>query len=260
MEKVLTSKLSLTAVADAIRSKGGTEESLVFPNGFVEAIEGLQSDGGYDKGYADGYGEGQKAEYDKFWDNYQQNGNRTGYGSAFFGSGWNNENYNPKYVVKPIGAATSCFQSSNINKRIEVDTSQATELTGFIRQSLITEVGTVDARNIKDGSNLHTAFAMCPYLRKIDKVIASDTNRPNWSNTFTSDPMLEEIRFEGKIFTSIGFSQSPLLTNESVQSIIDALADLTEETTQTLSLHADVKATLTEEQLASITQKNWTVA
>lgn len=37
---------SLTAVADAIREKGGTSESLSFPNGFVNAVGALSGGGG----------------------------------------------------------------------------------------------------------------------------------------------------------------------------------------------------------------------
>jgi hypothetical protein len=50
------------------------------------------------------------------------------------------------------------------------------------------------------------------------------------------------------------------LDDETIQSVIDGLADLTGGTAQTLTLHADVKAKLTEAQLATITGKNWTVA
>lgn len=37
---------SLASVADAIRSKGGTSEQLVFPEGFVSAIDNMQTGGG----------------------------------------------------------------------------------------------------------------------------------------------------------------------------------------------------------------------
>lgn len=37
---------SLTAVADAIRSRAGTEDALVFPDGFVSAVEGIPYRGG----------------------------------------------------------------------------------------------------------------------------------------------------------------------------------------------------------------------
>lgn len=36
----------LTAVADAIRAKGGTSDALAFPSGFVEAVEAIQAGGG----------------------------------------------------------------------------------------------------------------------------------------------------------------------------------------------------------------------
>lgn len=38
----------LTAVADAIRTKGGTSASLAFPTGFVDAIEAIETGGGGD--------------------------------------------------------------------------------------------------------------------------------------------------------------------------------------------------------------------
>lgn len=37
---------SLTAVADAIRAKGGTSGQLEFPGGFVSAVEAIQAGGG----------------------------------------------------------------------------------------------------------------------------------------------------------------------------------------------------------------------
>lgn len=45
MAKYLTDELELQSVADAIRAKGGTSESLAFPNGFVSAIEGIETGG-----------------------------------------------------------------------------------------------------------------------------------------------------------------------------------------------------------------------
>lgn len=46
MAKYLVNDTSLTAVADAIRTKGGTSEALSFPDGFVSAVEGIQAGGG----------------------------------------------------------------------------------------------------------------------------------------------------------------------------------------------------------------------
>jgi hypothetical protein len=40
-----TTSTELTSVADAIRSKGNTSESLEYPDGFVEAIEAIEGGG-----------------------------------------------------------------------------------------------------------------------------------------------------------------------------------------------------------------------
>jgi hypothetical protein len=70
---------------------------------------------------------------------------------------------------------------------------------------------------------------------------------------------LREIRFiEGCLLYAPNFEHNDKLSAESIQSIIDGLA--TVETAKTLTLHADVKAKLTEQQLATITGKNWNLA
>lgn len=49
MAEYLTNTTDLTAVANAIRSKGGTTDPLVYPDGFVTAINNIQaSSGGVD--------------------------------------------------------------------------------------------------------------------------------------------------------------------------------------------------------------------
>ena len=45
MAKYFVEEDSLTSVADAIRAKGGTSEPLSFPDGFVNAVEGIQAGG-----------------------------------------------------------------------------------------------------------------------------------------------------------------------------------------------------------------------
>ena len=50
------------------------------------------------------------------------------------------------------------------------------------------------------------------------------------------------------------------LSNETVQSLIDGLADLTGGATKTLTLHTSVVTRLTESQLETIQNKNWQVA
>lgn len=77
----------------------------------------------------------------------------------------------------------------------------------------------------------------------------------NFLNSCTS---LVDIRFApNTIKSSIDFRSCPNLSADTIQSIIDGLADLTGGTAQTLTLHATVGGKLTDEQKATITAKNW---
>ena len=70
---------------------------------------------------------------------------------------------------------------------------------------------------------------------------------------------LKDVMFKPNTLSlSISLAQSSKLTSESIQSIIDGLATVT--TAQTLTLHADVKAKLTQTQLDTISSKNWNLA
>lgn len=46
MADYLTTDTELTSIANAIRTKGGTSESLSFPTGFVDAVNAIQTGGG----------------------------------------------------------------------------------------------------------------------------------------------------------------------------------------------------------------------
>lgn len=50
----------------------------------------------------DVYEAGKQAEYDRFWDEFQQNGERTNWCYAFAGSGWSTENLNPKHTIRVV--------------------------------------------------------------------------------------------------------------------------------------------------------------
>lgn len=79
-------------------------------------------------------------------------------------------------------------------------------------------------------------------------------------NFFINCSGLENVRFKEKTLSvSLSLSHSEKLTAESIQSIIDGLADLTGGTAQTLTVHATVGAKITDEQKAAISAKNWTL-
>lgn len=146
-------------------------------------------------------------------------------------------------VKQPITNMNATFYATPPNydetlKRITLnaDTSQATYFSTTFSQLLALE--------IIDGTPLDLSSA-----------------NSNSSSQFNTCKALKEVRFvKNSVKTSLNFINSSLLSVESIQSIIDGLADLTGLETQTLTLHADVKTKLTEEQISQITYKNWTLA
>lgn len=101
-------------------------------------------------------------------------------------------------------------------------------------------------------------LANCNLLETIE--IPFDMSKHNaWhmANMFLGCSSLVNVGFVAEtIKESISFAQSPLLSAESIQSIIDGLAIV--ETAQTLTLHSSI--VLTEEQKATINSKGWTLA
>jgi hypothetical protein len=82
----------------------------------------------------------------------------------------------------------------------------------------------------------------------------------NFLNIVFNCHAVKEIRFvKETIKYNIAFAQSSLLIDESIQSIIDGLADLTGQTTQTITFHSSVVTKLTEEQNAQVLLKNWVI-
>lgn len=80
-------------------------------------------------------------------------------------------------------------------------------------------------------------------------------------NIFRNCYKLKEVRFAKEtVKYNLTLAPCSLLSDTSIQSIIAGLADLTGATAQTLTLHADVKAKLTDAQITAITSKNWTLA
>lgn len=83
-------------------------------------------------------------------------------------------------------------------------------------------------------------------------------NANSQNSVFNGCTSLKEVRFtKESIKYNFSFTQSSQLSDESIQSILDGLANVS--TTQTLSLNSEVYAKLTEEQKQSATDKGWTI-
>lgn len=108
-----------------------------------------------------------------------------------------------------------------------------------------------------------TGFAGTFQNRKeLKKIIGAIdlTGCGNCTSPFPNSTSLEEIEFkQGTIPKNIQFNNQPNLSDVSIQSIVDGLADLTGQTAQKVSFHSDVLMKLTETQFNAITAKNWTM-
>lgn len=179
---------------------------------------------------------GKKSEYDRFWDAFQQNGERNFYDSAFFREYWDDTTYNPKYPIY-------CETSNGARQAFNVSYISSTKVPIYCIST-----------------SLSFTFADATRLKSIP--LLSLENVTEYNNAFTRCPALEELNIVGTIEKN-GFSvaDSPLLTHDSLMSIINCLKDYAGSgTTYTVTLGATNLAKLTDAEKAIATQKGWTLA
>ena len=198
----------------------------------------------YDKVYQDGVEDGKKAEYDKFWETYQQNGNRYNWNSAFSGYGWTDSIYNPKYPLSTMKYTSQMFVNSNIkDTKVTFNASETTNFAAF------------------DGAN---------NMEVIRLLIFSESTTFN-KNAFKNCISLTSITLDGVIASgNLDISWSPL-NKASLTSVVNALSATTTGLTVTLRLNAVNAAfetspgasdgsTSSEWLALAATKPNWTIS
>ena len=212
------------------------------------------SDGGYERGYAAGYAEGRD-----IWN----------YVRSIAGAFQNNTFPAGTNLVLNVPNLSLSVNEGNLNYTFRSTTGlESITLKCTTRGVAMNAHGAFSrCYDLKflDLSEFNTTFGpstdvfySCSKLEEIRGEIENTTT--NWTLWFASCVKLREVRFKANsIKGAFTIAQSPLLSAESVQSIVDGLADMTGGTSYKLTLHADVKAKLTEKQLATIAAKNWTM-
>lgn len=144
---------------------------------------------------------------------------------------------------------------SNLESIGEFNVSSATSLPPFTDSTNLKSIDFVNSTSkVTNFSELFNGKTLLETAKGLD--LSSATNV---SNMFLGCSNLKNVTFvENSIKISFNLGDSPLLTDESIQSLINGLATVTSQ--QTLTLHADVKSKLTEEQKNAITSKNWQLA
>lgn len=139
------------------------------------------------------------------------------------------------------------------------DTANITNFNGaFQGWTSLLGTFTIPSLDLRKATNIGSMFLYSDGIVEIGQMEIPNVTVTNYA--FNGCTALQRISFvPGCIKVSIGFPSSSLLEGESVQSILDGLADLTGKETQTLTLHANVGETLTDAQKAAAAAKNWTI-
>jgi len=187
-----------------------------------------------------GVEKGVKTERDTVWDMIQNYGNRTDYSSAFAYVAWNDETFNPKYDIKPVGQCGALFRGTRIvdleaalqRCGVVLDTSKATYLNNAFNSRYLEVIPAIDmtAINSESGATLNVQ----PEMRTIRKIICTES-MPWSAACFRYASGLVNLLIEGVIGSDMNLQYSKLLSEESITSIVYALSATAEGKTLTLS-------------------------
>ena len=201
--------------------------------------EGVNIEATYNKSW------GMQTEYDRFWDAYQNYGNRTNYYVAFYSGErgmWNNDNFKPKYPIKPTNANNMLANTAivgDLTLLADIDFSDATNVPSALAYNpYITRIGVCDLRKTQENGT--SLFAYCERLVTVDKVIFKDDGTQHAiASGFAATQCynLKNIAFEGKANFDVNFKDSPL-SKASITSVINTLYEGSTGKTLTLKLSA----------------------
>lgn len=202
---------------------------------------------------------------DEFEKWFTTNGTREMYVRAFNETDFNGYTFKTTIKPKAIGYMFYNYRGTELPKNIDCSLSNcsgSSESSGatstFSWASFIKEI--CDYK-IPAQHTYYSTFSYCTKLEKI-AVVRSNANTI-YTVTFNQCKSLKDITFEGEIGQNISFQWSPLLTHDSLMSIINALVDYSEDTggnTYTLTLGTDNIAKLSTDEIAIIENKGWNYA
>ena len=176
---------------------------------------------------------GKEAARQAFADAYQEEGNLINYYQRFSQSGWNDGTFS--YIRYPIVCAGGGTNANNVFTRCQI--------TKISVPVVIEETAAQET------------FYYATKLEEIDSLTLVKV--PSLLRIFSGCSKLRHIGFQGSIDVDLSISAAPELDEETRQSIVDCLKDLTGLEKQTLTLHKTVGEKLTGKQKADIAAKNW---
>ena len=209
---------------------------------------------------------GKKAEYDAFWDAFQQNGKRTSYAYGFTGIGWTDENFKPKYDIRPTNAIYVFRESMVKNMKqclescgVSLDLSSAKNCDrlfyGMERLTILPKI------NISSAESCPYIFANCYALTTIEELRIGEKTTFASSTSFVKCNALTNLTMTGVLATNgLNLADCKKLSHESLMSVLNVLQDKTAVGgTWTVTLGTENLAKLTDTEKAIATQKGWSL-
>ena len=235
------------AFCDKLRELSGTED-LIKSGEMPEKISEV-------------YEAGQTAEYDRFWDAYQENGNRTSYGYAFQKGFWNDETFKPKYDIVPEGECPMTFFNSSLTNiedslkkaGVKLDTSKITLLNGTFQMVQTTNLPPID---LSSCTGIQLGFYNMEKLKSL--TINNLREDCTFNRAINYCYKLETLNITGTIGQN-GFAvtNTTNLTHDSLMNIIGCLKDFREETTFTVDVPTYTPAAITNGTLEEGKEYTW---
>ena len=155
-------------------------------------------------------------------------------------------NWDVSKVENTYGMFHSCYRLQNLDVS-NWDVSEITDMTQMFYSCY--RLQNLDVSNW-DVSKVENAFAMFSYDSRLQSLIG---------NLTIDEVLANNIGALNGLKVGLQLNTSTLMDRASLRAVINGLADLTGETTQTLKLGASLLAKLTEEDIAIATNKNWTI-
>ena len=204
---------------------------------------------------------GAREEWNHFWDNYQNGGQRSGYMFGFT-QGWTDRLFRPKYDLN-VDDAYYMFAWARITDlaarleelSIAFDTSKVKRFQYMLMKSAITRMPPIDLSGTESFlQGFYEASAL------IEATLIGGNVITNWDNTFYNCYNLTNLTVDVVIAGAINFSWSPKLTRASLLSVLNALKDFSNGYKRACTLGATNLAKLSDADKAIATRKGWTLA
>ena len=181
------------------------------------------------------------------------------YRNSDFGSNITLPN-NVIYVIfSGVKFSSTCFSSKRFLQAIKfVNDTKFTSINMTNMFSNCYELKQIPNMDTSNVTSMSSMFLSCSNLKNILNLNMNKVTNAN--NMLANFNKLINIQNIYNIKVNISFSNSSYLNHSTLLRILNALVDLTDQTTQTLTLGSTNLAKLTDEEKAIATNKNWTLA